>query len=101
MMFGKALMRSDCVRRKAHHFRAGRGVIFPTVAHGTHLTGADGRLVAGIKQQHDDLASVIRETPLGAVTVAQREVRRGGSFLCRAGVCQSYFMTEARLAAAT
>ena len=100
-MFGKTLMRINCIGRKSDDFRAGRRIIFPTVAHGTHLAGANRCLVAGIKQQDDDLAPLIRETPLGAFTVAQSKVRRCCSCLWGAGVCQSYFMTDARFAAAT
>ena len=100
-MLGKTLMRINCIGRQADNFRAGRRIIFPTVAHRTHLARANRRLVAGIKQQDDDLAPLIRETPFGAFAVPQSKVWRWFSFLGRAGVCQSYFMTAARFAAAT
>src|SRR5260221_3847829 len=100
-MLGEALMRINCVGRKAYDFRTGRGVVFPSIAYRTHLASANRGLVAGVKQQHHDLAPLIGETPFFAFAVRQRKVWRFGSDLDCACLCQSYFMTSARFAAAT
>src|SRR5438876_10176256 len=100
-MLRKTLVRFDRVRRDADDFRAGRGIIIPTVAHRTHLPRANRRFVSGIEEQDDDLAAMIRQTPLRSFAVAQNKVRgchaRSGC-VC---VCRAHFMKAARLVAAT
>jgi hypothetical protein len=81
VMGGKALVRFDCVCGNADDFRPGGRIVFPTVAHRAHLSRTDWRFVAGIKEQHDYPATMIRQTPRRAVAVRQREVRSLASFL--------------------
>jgi hypothetical protein len=81
MMFGKVLVRLNRIRRDAYDLCAGRGVIFPAIANGTHLPSADRGFIARIEKQDNNLAAMVGQTPLGAVAVEQREIRRGPAFL--------------------
>lgn len=81
MMLRKTLMGINCVRRKPDDLCSSRDVIFPAIADRAHLARADRRFVARIKEEHDHLATIIRQTPLGAFAIGQREVRGRLSFL--------------------
>ena len=81
MMRGKTPMRFNRIRGNAHDFRPGCRVIFPSIADRAHLPRTDRSLVAGIKEEHDYLAAMIRQAPRYAVAVRQREVGRFASFL--------------------
>ncbi len=76
-MLRKLLVRLNRVRRDANHFRASRNVVVPTIAHRTHLPRADRSFVAGIKKQHDNFAAMVRQAPIVAVSIFEREIRRG------------------------
>src|SRR5690348_11835757 len=75
-MLRKLAMRFNGVRRNADDFRAGRDVVFPTIAQRTHLLRANRRLVTRIEKQYDDFPPMVRETPLLAVSVRQRKIGR-------------------------
>src|SRR5215217_4364223 len=72
----KLFVRLDRIRRDAHHFRASREIVVPTIAQRTHLSRAHRRFVARIKKQHDNLAAMIGQAPLVAVSIFQRKVWR-------------------------
>src|SRR5678815_2508351 len=73
----KLLVRFDRVRRDADYFRASREIVVPAIAQRTHLSRANWCLVAGIEKQHHDLAAMIGQVPLLAISIFQREVGRG------------------------
>ena len=75
-MLRKILVRLNRVRRNPNHLRASREIVVPTIAHRTHLPRTDRRLIARIKEQHYDFPALIRQTPVGAVSILQREVGR-------------------------
>src|SRR6185369_5657981 len=76
-MLRKVFVRLDRVTRDADDFCSGREIVVPTIAQRTHLSRAHRRFIARIKQQHNDFAAMIRQTPLAAVSIVQRKVGRG------------------------
>src|ERR1051326_2203657 len=93
-MLGKLFVRLDRVRRDPNHFRAGRLIVFPTIAHRTHLPRTHRRLIARIKKQDHYLAAMVRQTPLRAISILQGEVRRR---IVDGETVAHYFISSARM----
>src|ERR1044072_661355 len=73
----KVFVRLDRITRDADHFSASSEIVVPTIPQRTHLSRTHRRFVARIKEQHNDFAAMIRQTPLVAVSIFQRKIRRG------------------------
>ena len=58
----------------------GRVIVFPAISHGAHLARANRCFITRIKKKHNNLAVLIRKTPVPAVGVQQRKIRCGATF---------------------
>ena len=72
VLLREALVRVDALRRDAHHRRVERAERLGVVAVGAELLRADRGVVAGIEEQHDALATVVRELEAALGALAAR-----------------------------